>query len=205
MWQRVPRGGKRGRRAGGPTPSSARGARTAVGRQARHGLRRAGHLCRRGQRYHRRCQGSKPRAASCGLWYEHGPATRLSRSWFYCRSWQRRRWQTLPAKGTCAPKAKPWPDGRGADWHVRRGSSAPRCQLMVLLVLRDVDKCWLGAVQRHMVASVRGDPHAWRTNWCCRFPPKVKRMPLAQTDEALRPSWLWTAPRRVTGQSCMAG
>jgi len=35
--------------------------------------------------------------------------------------------------------------------------------------------------------------------------PKVERIPLAQTDEALRPSWLWAELRRVTGQSCMAG
>ena len=67
-----------GRRAGGPTPSTASGARTAVGRQARHGLRRAGHLRRRGQCYHRRCQGSKTRAASCRLWYARGSTWPLS-------------------------------------------------------------------------------------------------------------------------------
>ena len=124
------RGDVCGRRAGGTTPSTASGARTAVGRRERHGLRRAGHLCHRGQWYHRRCQGSKPKATSCGLWYERGPATRLSRSRFCCGSWRRRRWRMrpLPARGNCAFKAEPWPDGRGADWHVRRGSSVPRCQ-----------------------------------------------------------------------------
>ena len=78
MWQRRPRGGKRGRRAGGPTPSTASGAWTAAGRQARHGLRRANHLCGRRQCSHRRCRGSKPSAASCRLWYQRGPAGRLS-------------------------------------------------------------------------------------------------------------------------------
>jgi len=130
LWQRGPRGEVCGRRAGGPIPSTASGARTAVGRQERHGLRRAGHLCRRGQWY-RRCQGSKPKATSCGLWHEHGPATRLSRSWFCCGSWQRRRWRMrpLPARGARESKAEPWPDSRGAAWHARRGYSVPRCQL----------------------------------------------------------------------------
>mmetsp|Transcript_98044 Transcript_98044/g.253552 ORF Transcript_98044/g.253552 Transcript_98044/m.253552 type:complete len:208 (-) Transcript_98044:628-1251(-) len=78
MWQREPRGGKRGTRAGGLTSWSASEARAAVGRQAQHGLRRANHLCGRRQCSHRRCRGSKPSAAPCRLWYQRGPAGRLS-------------------------------------------------------------------------------------------------------------------------------